>query len=476
MHMAVIGLFGTHICNSIVHKIRTTLRNESFIKGRTTEGNPIYIISEAALEDVFDRLCERLQHFRSTRSGFQLTIKYTAHFKSVFLRGKGTFTAGRMLLLMMALPFALRDLLNQELASIRRVLPRAAVEDPCPGMVRALNSFLDFFTMGRSMLIPVADLPELTIRHSTMLQDLKDVFPNKSGEKSATPWNFPKAHAGVHLPREFVTFGSTSGTSTETFEAGHRPNVKALAGLTNGKDQFMSISSHHDRTMSLAKLNDAVKRNTKRLARQSGKTEGDDSSSDNSSEAGGSDDDDDLSFDQRSSRPCELAAKQPLWDMTFHLKSLHKNVEAMGRRGRGRQRLVSAACKAGAPAPSARRDRPDSTRFSYNASDQCPDLKFLPTQLAHYAYEYLGQQLGLEDLPEERRDLDGVLKNCLVPDQDRSDIFTFGGMAIRSDHWRGTVRIRARPFADDNFHGSNPQVSLSLSLCFLPLLYHDIPK
>ena len=112
MHMAVIGLFGTHICNSIVHKIRTTLRNESFIKGRTTEGNPIYIISEAALEDVFDRLCERLQHFRSTRSGFQLTIKYTAHFKSVFLRGKGTFTAGRMLLLMMALPFALRDLLN----------------------------------------------------------------------------------------------------------------------------------------------------------------------------------------------------------------------------------------------------------------------------------------------------------------------------------------------------------------------------
>jgi hypothetical protein len=94
-----------------------------------------------------------------------------------------------------------------------------------------------------------------------------------------------------------------------------------------------------------------------------------------------------------------------------------------------RQRLVIAACKAGAPAPSARKDRPDSTRFSYGAAAQYPDLKYLPTQLAHYAHEYLREQLGLEDLPEERRDLDSVLKNCLVPDTDRCDIFTFGCMA-----------------------------------------------
>ena len=207
----------------------------------------------------------------------------------------------------------------------------------------------------------------------------------------------------------------------------------------------------------------AVKRTAKRQAR----TDGADSSSASSSDAGGSDDDDDLTFDQRSSRPCELAAKLPLWDMTFHLKSLHKMVESSGRRGRGRQRLVSAACKAGAP--SARRDRPD--RFSYNATAQYPDLKYLPTQLAHYAYEYLRQQLGLEDLPEDRRDLDGVLKNCLVPDLDMSDIFTFGCMAIRSDHFRGTVRVRARPFADDTFHGSNPQVSLSIPVSVSCCMY-----
>jgi hypothetical protein len=47
-----------------------------------------------------------------------------AHFKHVFLTGKGTFTAGRMLLLMMALPFALRNLLHQQLAIIRKDLFR----------------------------------------------------------------------------------------------------------------------------------------------------------------------------------------------------------------------------------------------------------------------------------------------------------------------------------------------------------------
>jgi hypothetical protein len=130
---------------------------ESFIKGYTAEGNPIYIISEAALEGVFDRLCERLQHFHSSRSGFQLTIKYTAHFKSVFLKGKGTFTAGCMQLLMMALPFALRDLLHQPLEIIRKALPNAMVEDPCPDMVCGavrLEFLSRFFHKGQKYLAP----------------------------------------------------------------------------------------------------------------------------------------------------------------------------------------------------------------------------------------------------------------------------------------------------------------------------------
>ena len=52
MHMAVIGLFGQHVCNSVVHNKSTTLRNDLLIKGHANEGSPMYINSEAALERV----------------------------------------------------------------------------------------------------------------------------------------------------------------------------------------------------------------------------------------------------------------------------------------------------------------------------------------------------------------------------------------------------------------------------------------
>ena len=468
--MATLGLFGKHICNAIVHKISTTLRNDRLIKGLTADGNPRYIISEAALENVYDRLCERLQQFHSSHAGFQLTSKYTAHFKNVFLNGKGTFTAGRMVMLMPAIIFVLRDLLTPEIQIIRRELTnhgnsdRAAalsnLKDPWKDMVEALSSFLDWYILARSMLFPLEDAPELQRRARFMKQELQRVFPEKSGEKSAKPWNFPKAHAPDHTASEIMGFGSTAFTDTQVFEAGHKPNVKALANLTNRKDQFHCIASHHDRTSNLSKINQAVSRHTKALARRRQEDEEDPCSSDSAAESiDGEDVDDDLTFDERSSRPCEVCIKLPLWDMSFDLKALHKTAEANGKRGRGLQRIVLAACKPGAATPSARAAPSSTKRFSYHFSQQLPDLRYLPTQLAHFAYEYLADKLGLQRLPEPQRDLNHVLKTYLVADQDKCDIFTFGGLAIRSEHLRGTVRVRARPFPEDQFHGTNPQVS-----------------
>ena len=90
-------------------------------------------------------------------------------------------------------------------------------------------------------------------------------------------------------------------------------------------------------------------------------------------------------------------------------------------------------------------------------------MRFLPAQLGHFAYEYLGSKLGLEVLPEAERDINGVLDSCLVRDRDGADIFTFGGIAIRSLHHKGTVRVRSRPFASDKFFERNPQVFARLS-------------
>lgn len=465
MHMATIGLFAQHICNSIIHKINSTLRNDKFVKGFTKDGKPKYVISEARLEAVYDRLCERLEHYHSSHAGFQLTPKYTAHFKNVFLRGKGTFTAGRMQLLMLALPFALRDLLGPELAHLRSVLGKQATAnlvDPSTDMVQALNRFLDWFVMARQLMIPVEDVPELQRRALTMKKELQRVFPEKSGEKSAQPWNFPKAHAPDHTAGEILANGTTAYTETQVFETGHKPNVKKLTNLTNRKDQYFCISNHHERSACLSKLSQAVSRHAKFLARRRSGEDDSDSSSSDSVESG----DDDFAFDQRASRPCELAVKLPLWDLTFDLKALHKEAEAVGNRARGRQRLVLAACKPGAP-PASNASK-SVARFSYEWSRQYPDLKFLPTQLGHYIYEYLGEKLGLSWVPEQERDLDHVLRTYLVQDHDKCDIFTFGGMAIRSEHSRGTVRVRARPFQTDSFHGNNPQVtSRCIQFCIL---------
>jgi hypothetical protein len=59
------------------------------------------------------------------------------------------------------------------------------------------------------------------------------------------------------------------------------------------------------------------------------------------------------------------------------------------------------------------------------------------------------------------------LQRYLVRDADGADIFTFGGVAIRSLHSKGTVRVRSRPFPSDKFFGKNMQVVARSSLAMV---------
>ena len=461
MHQATIGLFGQHIVKSVIYKVDTTLRNDSYTKGKTKEGRPRYLISEAALDAVWTRFCERLQHFDSSSAGFQLTSKYAAHFRHVFLNDKSTFTAGRIELLMMALPFVLRDLIDPEIALIEQAIRDGRIdrdengnlpeppEDPCPDMVGALAYFLDWYMQARLLIFPLDMAPELQRRAFEMKRALQRVFPDKSGQISQ--WNFPKMHAPDHKASEIVTFATSLYTETSMLEAGHKPLIKALSGNSNGKDQFMIISRFHDRASCLSKLRQAASRHRKFLSR------GNESDSGSSSDNDDDDEDDDVLTDLHTSRPCEMAARMPLWDMTEDVKALRREPFSLGVKGRGLQRLVIAACKAGAPAIS-NKSKGSGTRFSYKYAEEYPDLRFLPAQLCHFAHEYLRSSLGLPNVPEAERDINGVLDSCLVRDKDGADIVTFGGMAIRSPHHKGTVRVRSTPFASDNFFGRNPQV------------------
>ena len=122
-------------------------------------------------------LCEKLQHHHSAMLDSS----------SRRSRGKGTFTAGRMQLLVPALPFALRDLLGQEIALLRRELGKpatASLVGPSTHMVQALNRFLDWFVMARQIMITVADVPKLQRRALAIREELQRLFPEKPGEKS----------------------------------------------------------------------------------------------------------------------------------------------------------------------------------------------------------------------------------------------------------------------------------------------------
>ena len=90
-------------------------------------------------------------------------------------------------------------------------------------------------------------------------------------------------------------------------------------------------------------------RHTKALAQT--RQDGEDASSSDSATDGGRDDrgsDDVLTHDEPE-HSHEVATKLPLWDLSFHLAALDKRAEAPGRRERGLQRIVLAACKPGAP-------------------------------------------------------------------------------------------------------------------------------
>jgi len=472
--MATIGFFGTHFVGAVLYTVESTLRNDLYITGLKQNGEKKYLISKSMIEDVWKRICIRLRSFISTYAGFQLTSKYAAHFWKVFLEGKGTFTAGRMELLMIALPFVLRDLIRPELTLIERAIASGDIirdagnrvpvpADPCPGMIKALALFLDWYYLARQSLFPMAQVPELQRKYRAMKQAVKLVFPSKSGQQHG--WKFPKMHSPTHKGSEILSHGSTPYTDTQIFEAGHKPNVKSLSGISNGKDQFRIVAQFHARSSTLAQLKDATNRHTQRLLRDRSVEDSESSSSDADY---AHDENDDLLTDEHTSRPCEMAAKLPLLEMSYDLRAIHREPFSLGPEGRGLQRLVLAACNPQVAASVRGRDNAAAAAKYIKYAQQFPSLKFLPIQLGHFAYEYLGRRLGLDVLPEKERDIDGVLNTYLVRDSDKCDIFTFGGIALRSDAFQGTVRVRARPL--DTFHGTNPQVKACKRLVCFPCL------
>jgi hypothetical protein len=154
-----------------------------------------------------------------------------------------------MIYLMLVLPYVVVDLVGKERRKINAAIDIAVqgdpvhglphVEDPCEASIDALLIFLKWFLLVRKMEHRESEILELTTRGIAMMEKLKEVFSEKSGEAQA--WNFRKFHDIVHTPITITVFGWIETTSCQSGELAHKLLLKALAENLDNSNIFMQF-------------------------------------------------------------------------------------------------------------------------------------------------------------------------------------------------------------------------------------------
>jgi hypothetical protein len=106
-----LGLFGDHILPAVLYRYTQVLRREDFVNNK---GKPL--VTVARLEEVWKRLADRFATVVADTSMITLSPKYAAHFHDIYMDGRecAKMTGDRMKMLMLTLPFLVRDLIAPE--------------------------------------------------------------------------------------------------------------------------------------------------------------------------------------------------------------------------------------------------------------------------------------------------------------------------------------------------------------------------
>lgn len=110
-----LGLFGDHIVPAILYRYTQVLRRSDLLNSK---GKPL--ITKARLETVWTRLADRLSTVVADTSMITISPEYAGHFYDLYINGKenAKLTGDRMKLLMLTLPFMVRDLIASEVSVI----------------------------------------------------------------------------------------------------------------------------------------------------------------------------------------------------------------------------------------------------------------------------------------------------------------------------------------------------------------------
>ena len=99
-----------------LHEYERLLRSDLYSTGVDKVGNPKYLISKRTIAEMWGRLRDRLASIDSSTSMVEVTSDYAAHFHDMFVKhhdGKH-MTGDRIKILLLNLPFMLRDLILPE--------------------------------------------------------------------------------------------------------------------------------------------------------------------------------------------------------------------------------------------------------------------------------------------------------------------------------------------------------------------------
>ena len=106
-----LGLFGDHIVPAVLYRYTQVLRRPDLIN---RQGKPL--VTTARIEAVWKRLADRLATVVADTSMITMSTAYASHFHDISIDGKenAKMTGDRMKMLMLTLPFLVRDLIAPE--------------------------------------------------------------------------------------------------------------------------------------------------------------------------------------------------------------------------------------------------------------------------------------------------------------------------------------------------------------------------
>ena len=114
-----LGLFGDHIVPAVLYRYTQVMRRPDLINSK---GKPL--VTAARLGAVWKRLSERFKTVVADTSMITLSTDYSIHFHDLYIDGKenAKMTGDRMKMLMLTLPFMVRDLITPEVLHNMHVL------------------------------------------------------------------------------------------------------------------------------------------------------------------------------------------------------------------------------------------------------------------------------------------------------------------------------------------------------------------